>query len=308
MNWTILKKAIQTHDIITIFSHVNPDTDALGSSYGLKQLILDNYNGKQVLILGEGEHRLFNDFDIISYEIVANSLAIILDTPTLARVSSKQVSLTSTSILVDHHPLLEPFTNEIFQSIEYGSTCEMIADFIQDTGLNLSKECAAFLYMGMLTDTLSFKTNNTSYKTLEKAAFLAKSGFDIAELNRTLFDIELNKFQFKANLSTKLTINNSFGYAILSKNDYQPYGMSESDAKGFVNTFGSIKGLNIWALFILNEETNLYEGSLRSKYAALNSIAQSFNGGGHKNASGVKLMSKQDLSCLINQLSELSID
>ena len=43
---------IEKYDVITIFRHVSPDSDALGSQFGLKQWIMDTYPNKQVFALG----------------------------------------------------------------------------------------------------------------------------------------------------------------------------------------------------------------------------------------------------------------
>lgn len=56
------------------------------------------------------------------------------------------------------------------------------------------------------------------------------------------------------------------------------------------------------------KENNIieYDGSLRSKTISINEIAQRFNGGGHKNACGVKDLTKKQLDELIQELSLLS--
>ena len=48
----------------------------------------------------------------------------------------------------------------------------------------------------------------------------------------------------------------------------------------------------------------LYDGSLRSKTAVINDIAEMFHGGGHKNASGVKNLTQDDIHKLLVLMNE----
>ena len=45
-------QAIKDHDRIIIHRHNNPDGDAMGSQIGLKHIILHNFPGKEVLVVG----------------------------------------------------------------------------------------------------------------------------------------------------------------------------------------------------------------------------------------------------------------
>ena len=59
---TVLE-AIRTHQKIIIHRHENPDGDAIGSQIGLKHLILDNFPGKQVYVVGDpaGRYSFMDD-------------------------------------------------------------------------------------------------------------------------------------------------------------------------------------------------------------------------------------------------------
>ena len=48
-----IRKLIERYDTIVLHRHLKPDGDALGSQIGLKHLILDNYPGKQVYMVGD---------------------------------------------------------------------------------------------------------------------------------------------------------------------------------------------------------------------------------------------------------------
>ena len=48
---------IRKYDTVIIHRHSNPDGDAIGSQYGLKQLILNSYPDKKVYAVGDGTKR-----------------------------------------------------------------------------------------------------------------------------------------------------------------------------------------------------------------------------------------------------------
>lgn len=298
--------AIKSNEIITLFRHVNPDLDALGSQFGLKYWINDNFPSKKVYCLGSGGDAAFEGSDIVEDSMIAQSLAIILDTPTATRVCDSRFGLAKTKFLVDHHPLENSFTEECLQDVRFAATAELLATFMESTDLQMNQRTAKALYMGLLTDTLCFKTNNTTSKTLHIASYLSNCGLNLSELNHEIFDISLNSFKFKALLSERLVVNERFGYVIISHEDLTPFEISLSDAKSYVSEFGEIKSIDIWAVFILNEE-NLYDGSIRSKNTAINDVAKRYHGGGHRNACGVKSLTTTELNCLVTELKNLSI-
>lgn len=74
---------IKAYDSIVIFGHVNPDGDCYGSQIGLRQAIKDNFKEKDVYAVGSGFPRLaplLGELDCVEDEVIARSLAIVVDT------------------------------------------------------------------------------------------------------------------------------------------------------------------------------------------------------------------------------------
>ena len=72
-----------------------------------------------------------------------------------------------------------------------------------------------------------------------------------------------------------------------------------------MNTLAGIKEFWIWALFTYDQETGYYAASLRSKQISIHEVANAYHGGGHKNACGVKNLSKKDIESLLQDLKQL---
>ena len=76
-----IRKLIERYDTIVLHRHLKPDGDALGSQIGLKHLILDNYPGKQVYMVGDeaGRYAFMADcaMDTVTDAQYAGALAIL---------------------------------------------------------------------------------------------------------------------------------------------------------------------------------------------------------------------------------------
>ena len=301
-----LLEAIEKADIITLFRHVNADMDAYGSQFGLKYWIHENYPEKQVYVLGQDQDLcLFEANDVISNETIQNSLAIVMDCSDINRVDDQRFLSAYQIISIDHHPSVHHFMHDDFRFIEFASTCEILAEFFLQTKKNLSVQVASCLYRGILTDTASFKTNNTSAHTLKIAAELCAIGVDIVKCNMEAFEVSRNDFDYATYLRTH-AIFESCGlvYCILKQEDYKHFNISATQARNQVYQFHGVKEFKIWCIF--TEEMNgSYNGSIRSKTLPINQIATLFHGGGHACASGVKDLSKNEIEICLEKLRNL---
>lgn len=312
MNYHELINKIKEYDLITIFRHVNPDSDAFGAQLGLKYWIELNFPDKTVFALGDDNptDEFFDMMDIVTNDIVKNSLAIVVDTATSERTDGN-FQIAPYIIKIDHHIDTDSFGNLNIVKTNSAATCQLLAEiFLKFPEYKIDKKISETLYRGLLTDTLGFKTSNTTSKTLLIASKLSEYNLDIPKLNRDMFDKHLSEFIFNTKLRTKLKLsqNQKFGYAIVNENEVSKSNLTAHQIRSNVSQFNTIKELEIWAVFTEKKENNIieYDGSLRSKTISINEIAQRFNGGGHKNACGVKDLTKKQLDELIQELSLLS--
>ena len=95
-------------------------------------------------------------------------------------------------------------------------------------------------------------------------------------------------------------------YAIVTDDILQEYHLTGSEARNHVDLFGDVIDFEIWAMFTerIEDGVSYYDGSVRSKTVTVNEVMQKFGGGGHKNAAGVKGLSKSQMYELISRLFE----
>lgn len=306
-----LLEAIQAAETITLFRHQHPDCDALGAQFGLKQWLATNFPDKKVYALGyeTSDQGHWPPADRATDTLIRDSLAIVLDTANAARVDDARFLQASGIIQIDHHPHPELFGQMHFIYDDCAATCEILSDFMQNLPqYRMTEEIAAFLYKGILTDTLCYRTSNTTAHTLAMGTYLAGFPISIPALNRELFDQSLADFRFAGYLRSKVQIENDhLAYVILKNDELENWRLTAAQARNFIDEIGHVREFAVWALFTetLHEDRKeyVYDGSLRSKSIVVNDLAAQFHGGGHPCAAGVSRLMKQEVVDLLKQLS-----
>jgi phosphoesterase RecJ-like protein len=201
---------------------------------------------------------------------------------------------TGVKVMIDHHPAPEPFADIMISDVANSSTCQLIFECIEGMGLThaIDQHVAKAIYLGILTDTGSFRFPSVTPKTHEILAFLMTTGIQHWQIHQDVFDNNrLEQLQLKGfAISEKLTLLKDkglpFGYIALTNEDLVKYNYRSGDTEGLVNTILSIEGIK--AAVLIQEKELGIKMSFRSKDEIyINELAkQHFNGGGHKYAAG----------------------
>lgn len=299
---------IEQYDIITIYRHTAADPDALGSQFGLKQWISETYPDKKVYALGHdlgSQAHLFPNIDDASLEDIKQSLAIILDTGNAERIDDQRYLEAAYRLKIDHHINVHHYADEEYVIPTASATCEILATLFDERNIVLSKETAKHLYIGLTTDTAQFTTNNTTATSLRMAAYLAESGIDLFEINQSKLNKSYKEYEFENYLRSKVTLyKEAIAFVMVSRKEYESFGLNYNQAKEKVYIMKNVSEFEAWALFCESEaDATLYNASLRSKHIAVSDIAYAHHGGGHRNASGVKDLTSQDVEDILEEMS-----
>ena len=290
----LLKEA----NTVSIFGHVRPDGDCVGSTLGLYNYICDNYPTIRVQIFLE---RFPESYRILSrsceinsiYEENANApcdLAILLDTPSFERIGANgAVCLKSArkTCNIDHH-ISNPqnLCTQNFVDAKASSASELLY-FLLDPK-KVSKDTAECLYLGIVHDTGAFKFSCTGKRTMQVVGDLIEKGIDFAKIvNETYYTRT-----YKQTLVTgfvmqncKLGLGGKVVYAHITPEDMDRFGVTPVELSNVIDTVREVGGTEV-ALF-LYPVNGKYKISLRSNYIVdVNAIAKEFGGGGHTRAAG----------------------
>jgi len=299
---------------IVIVPHKGPDGDAMGSTLGLMHFLKDK--GHKVNVIAPNDYPRFlkwlpgND-EVIIYEkdkTIADSfineadLVFALDFNHLDRSGDMQEILTASDavfIMIDHHREPSDFANYTYSDAEMSSTCEMVYHFIDKLRSvpKISPEIATCLYVGIMTDTGSFRFSATSAETHRVIADLIDKGAVNHEIHNNIFDtFNENRLQLLGTALQNLRVKPEFktAYISLTQEELDKHNFQKGDTEGFVNYGLSIEGVVFAVIFIENKQEDIIKISFRSKGDFnVNEFARAhFGGGGHNNAAG----GKSDLS------------
>lgn len=299
---------IKKHQSIVIFGHVNPDGDCYGAQVGLKEIILANFPNKDVYITGTGLPRFFDlltGMDVVSDEIIANSLGILVDGNDLGRMEDSRVFNCLAWAKIDHHIDTGSFTEgPSFVDVSANSTCDIITGFVINYNLKITKLAATALYLGILTDTARFQFVTNYSLTFERAKYLCENGCNPSEINEVLNRTDVIALAAKGYvLSHYKKSKNGVIYIVLNQKTLQRLSISANHASGLVNLLSNIDGFPVWCTFA-EYNNGKVRMEIRSNGPIIQPVAVSVGGGGHAFASGAQLPElKQELiDDIINKL------
>ena len=304
------KKLLSIAKKVVIIPHRNPDGDAMGSTLGLYHYLKNKGIAATVLspnefpdflawLPGADMVKLYERDKIASKAILEEAdLIFTLDFNAFHRTGEMEqelITLQTPFILIDHHEAPANYAAVTFSDTQYGSTCEMIFDFIEalDDSSFVDKTIATCLYTGIVTDSGSFKFPKTTGKTHRIVAQLIDLGVENSQIHNSLFNnssYESLQLLGRALQNMKVLKNHKTSYITLSQAELDRFHFKKGDTEGIVNYGLSIKGIIFTAIFIENKEEGIIKISLRSiGDFDVNQLARThFHGGGHKNAAGGK--------------------
>ncbi len=285
---------IKEYDKIFLFRHIRNDGDCVGSTKGLKRIIELTFPEKQIYLIDD-DHAEYLEFlgpedtpvDDCEY---TDALGIVIDTASEARISNKKYTLCKELIKIDHHIPLENYGDIMWVEEHRSSACEMIADFYItfSNELKIDSQAATYIYTGMVTDSGRFKYEGVNGETLRCAAAMLDQGVDTETLYANLYLESFGYLKFKAEIYRRMQITeNGVAYIFVDKAMQEEFNLTLEQASACVGTLDSIRGCLSWMVFIENsDEQNSIRVRLRSRFVAINPIAEKYRGGGHAMASG----------------------
>ena len=301
---------LSTPKKIAIIPHRGPDGDAMGSTLALYHFLLKN-NHKPVVVSpnefpdflawmpGSETVKIFEkDKENCTKILDETELIFTLDFNALHRTGEMEhvlAKLKTPFIMIDHHQKPDDYAAVTYSDTSFGSTCEMIYNFISFLGKrqDIDKTIGTCIYTGILTDSGSFRFPKTTGATHRIIAELIDLGVENTEIPTLLFDnSSFGRLQIlgRALQNMKVITEHKTAYTTLTQDELNSFNYVKGDTEGIVNYGLSIKGIHFAAIFIENKEEKIIKISFRSQgNFDVNQFARDhFQGGGHQNAAGGK--------------------
>lgn len=298
MDYSKLNDIIKSSKNILIISHINPDGDTLGSMCGLYSAILDNCKKKcdmmsiskvpDVYSYLPHLHDVKNieDFDKSrEYDLVINVDVASIDRIMDAKILFEKAKFT---VNIDHHKTNNAYGDLNFVNPDASSTGEVLFGCFNQMGWNINLDTALCLYTAILTDTGSFRFDNTKPSTFDAAAKLVEIGVQPSDIYKKVYESDsktLVMFQAHCISKAKFLDNDKIAYTIVYKKDMEKFSAGDDCMEGLTEKLRAIVTTKI--AFVAKEMKNGgTKVSMRSKFADVAEVCEVFGGGGHKFAAG----------------------
>lgn len=292
MDITIQEMAekLKEYDEYRIVYHIRPDGDCIGSSFALALAL--QAIGKKCDVAGQDDipriHRYMTDK--VNLDKPKNPVYIAVDSASPQRVGS--YGDQHFTFCIDHHHNTFSDADHRYVEKDCGACSEIIFKLIKAMGVTVTKEMADLLYTALVTDTMCFRTSDTSVQSFETAAELAKLGADIYRIGRrNMFIKSKGRLMIEDILrsSFHFTCDNQILTGIITLNDLRTAGILDSELEGINSFVEQVEGVRIGVTI-----RELPDGKMRCSMRSngdisVNDICKVFGGGGHFHAACCEL-------------------
>jgi bifunctional oligoribonuclease and PAP phosphatase NrnA len=294
-----IKHDIEESRRVLVTSHIRPDGDAIGSSLALALALLDF--GKQVqVVLSDGLPASFKHLpgsELIKRRAEGNfDLIISVDCSDLKRVGKALDGYRSPDIVIDHHATTEGFGRLNLVDPDAAATASVLVRYMSNWGLQITTRIAANLLTGLVTDTLGFRTSNTTPEVLRQAADLLEIGADMSMLYyRSLIRRTFQEAKYWGMGLSKLERFDGIIWTVMSKADRKNAGYRGNDDADLISVISSIDDADV-AIILVEQNKNSTKVSWRGLKPGIDvaRIASQYGGGGHKAAAGAEISGTLD--------------
>lgn len=248
MDITIKEMAERMHDYdeFRIVYHIRPDGDCIGTAFALCLAL--QAMGKKCDVVGThpvpNQHREMTD--CVRMDAVENPVYIAVDSASPQRVGI--YANKHFTFCIDHH-------HNTFEDVDYryvetdcGACSEIVFKLIKELGVPITTQIANFLYLAIMTDTMSFRTSDTRVQTFEIAAELARLGADTYNIGRQFMFLKS-----KGRLEVERCLRDSFHFScddrvltgIIMLADLEAAGVLDSELEGINSLVDEVMGVRI---------------------------------------------------------------
>lgn len=304
----IIFNKIKEYDTIMLFRHLRPDGDCKGATMGLRNILRLSFPEKQVYLIND-DHSDYLEFmgeedAEVADEVYERALGIVLDTAGPDRIHNKKFALCKELIKIDHHIEVAPYGDYSWVESDRSSASEMVVKFYETfrNELKIDSKAAEYLYIGMVTDSGRFQYSSVSGETLRLAGLLLDVGFNTELMYAHLQLKDFAELKFKSHVLNKMKITeNGVAYVHIDKATIEKFGLTSETASNCVGVMSDIKGCLCWVAFIDSLEDDKIRVRLRSRFVAINKVAEHYRGGGHAQACGATLLDKKEIRKLLKE-------
>lgn len=289
---------------VALACHVDPDGDALGSMLALQRQLAGrgvktsaSYGAalnreepftippQYTFLPGLSDLTPPRDFPAVPEVLIA------FDCASVERLGSLRpnAEAAGTVLVLDHHASGRAFGDIRLVDAEAPATAVVVAELLDRLGLELDRETATCLYVGLVTDTGRFSYSSTRPETMELGARLIRFGIDHGGINRRVW--ETHSFGYLKVLARALdravlVPEAGLAWTVVHQHDLDDLGISLAETEGLIDHLRTVEVADI-ALVLKEQADGTWKATMRSKGGVdVGAIAERMGGGGHAFSAG----------------------
>ena len=283
-----------------IVGHIRPDGDCMGSCMGLYLYLKEYHPEISTDIYLEEPREVFSYMaridEVITREPEEDKIYdvfVTLDVSAKDRIALAGHSFDRAKkrVCIDHHCSNQGFGDENYILSDVSSASEVLYTLL-DPG-KITRDIAEAIYTGIVHDTGVFQYSSTSPETMRIAGELMRTGFPFSEIiDRSFYQKTYlqNQVMGRVLAESILILGGKCIIGYMKRKDMLFYGVTGRELDGIVSQLRLTKGVEV-AIFLYEQEPQLFKVSLRSNGKAdVSEVAVFFGGGGHVRAAGCDMI------------------
>lgn len=217
-------------------------------------------------------------------------LAINVDVAAIDRIADGQILFDKAkyTVNIDHHKTNNAYADLNIINPDASSTGEILYGIMKQLGWEISYETAVCLYTAILTDTGSFRFNNTTAKALDAASELVKIGVKPPEIYKYCYESNPKSLVLLQAYCVEKAVfseDNKIVYTTVYKKDIEKFCAGEDCTEGLTEKLRAIATTEV-AFVVKQSGHNISKVSMRSNGIDVAAVCAVFGGGGHALAAG----------------------
>ncbi len=302
LDWSPLVEFLRRYEHPLLMTHIRPDADGLGAQLALHDALSAIGKKPRVAIASkllpryeflDPKRTIIEDFRPSAF--TDRDCVVVLDTGTWNQLGDFGKWLQASPLpraVVDHHRTQDDLGGLQLVDITAEATGRLAYEIIRALGAPLSRDAAHWLFMAVATDTGWFRHPNATPATFALCGELVALGANPTVLYEQLYEAAtLARFKLTAVALDRLAVraNGKIAYTEIKLADYAATGSVPGDTEDLINFPRGVEGVEI-ALVFIEQVDGGTKISFRSRSADVSKLAERFGGGGHKLASGARVM------------------
>ncbi len=294
MDWSEASALVANAQRVLIVTHIGPDGDAIGSLMGLASALRGQ--GKSVITaVDDGvppDLRFVPGADEVHAVLdnVEVDLCIAVDCGDERRMGAVGQVAKQTGrplINLDHHPTNTFFGDANLVDPQTVAAAEGVLDWLDYMQVPLDLTTATCLLTGLVTDTLCFRTDNVTVRTLGKAQRLMDLGAPLSEIvQRTVNRKTYAGLRLWQAAMPGVQLEDHVIWASITQEMFDQSGFDGTDDDGLVSMLVQVEEAYISAVFREKPDGAVEIGMRAVPGFDTSAVAVLLGGGGHRLASG----------------------